>query len=138
MAWSPDLETGNKDIDSQHKQIFRLTSSLAAACVSGQGSGMLGETLEFLASYTIRHFTDEENLQLEYGYPGYEEHKKLHDEFKITVAALSARYKTSGSSEELLEKVNSVIARWLVQHIKQEDSKIAAHIRSRDSTRTTP
>jgi hemerythrin-like metal-binding protein len=138
IAWSPDLETGNKDIDSQHKQIFRLTSSLAAACVSGQGSGMLGETLEFLASYTIRHFTDEENLQLEYGYPGYEEHKKLHDEFKITVAALSARYKTSGSSEELLEKVNSVIARWLVQHIKQEDSKIAAHIRSRDSTRTTP
>jgi hemerythrin-like metal-binding protein len=131
IAWSPDLATGNREIDSQHKQLFRLTSNLAAACLNGQGAGMLGETLDFLAAYTVRHFTDEENLQLAHNYPAYTEHKKLHDGFKETVAGLIAQYKTGGSSEELLEKVNSVIVHWLVEHIKQEDSKIAAHIHSR-------
>ncbi|MDR1430310.1 MAG: bacteriohemerythrin [Spirochaetaceae bacterium] len=130
MAWTADLETGNSTIDSQHRQIFKLTSSLAEACTKGQGAGILGDALNFLASYTIRHFADEEALQIQYNYPDFEAHKKTHEEFKKTVAALAARYKTSGSSEELLEDVNSILVHWLVEHIKQEDSKIAAHIRS--------
>jgi hemerythrin-like metal-binding protein len=130
IAWTADLETGNSTIDSQHRQIFKLTSSLAEACTKGQGAGILGDALNFLASYTIRHFADEEALQIQYNYPDFEAHKKTHEEFKKTVAALAARYKTSGSSEELLEDVNSILVHWLVEHIKQEDSKIAAHIRS--------
>ncbi|GHV84708.1 hypothetical protein AGMMS50230_03160 [Spirochaetia bacterium] len=130
LAWSPDLVTGNSQIDSQHKQIFRLTSSLAAACMDGRGKTMIGGTLDFLASYTVRHFADEEALQLQYNYPAYNEHKKQHEDFKDTVAGLINEYKQQGSSDALLEKVNSIIVRWLVEHIKQEDSKIAGHIRN--------
>jgi hemerythrin-like metal-binding protein len=129
IAWSPALTTGNKEIDSQHKQIFRLTSNLSAACSSGQGFGMLNETLEFLASYTVRHFSDEEDLQLKYHFPGYEEHKKLHDDFKKTVSDLVEDFKKNGSSGELLEKVSSTIVHWLVEHIEKEDSKIADYIK---------
>jgi hemerythrin-like metal-binding protein len=129
IAWSPDLATGNKEIDSQHKQIFRLTSNLAAACMGGQGQTMLGEALDFLASYTVRHFNDEEALQEKYNYPAYNEHKKMHDDFKVTVTALIADYKQNGSTGELLEKVNVIIVRWLVEHIKKEDFKVADYIR---------
>jgi hemerythrin-like metal-binding protein len=129
IAWSPDLATGNKEIDSQHKQLFRLTSSLAAACIRGQGQAILGDALEFLAAYTVQHFADEEALQKKYDYPAYEEHKKMHDDFKTTVAGLIADYKEHGSTGELLEKVNAIIVRWLVEHIKKEDSKIADYIR---------
>jgi hemerythrin-like metal-binding protein len=129
IAWSPELATGNSMIDSQHKQLFRLTSNLTAACISGRGMTMLGETLDFLASYTIRHFSDEEELQLKYNYPDYENHKKLHEAFKETVSGLVNEFKKNGSSEELLEKVNSIIVHWLVEHIKHEDYKIAEHIK---------
>jgi hemerythrin-like metal-binding protein len=129
IAWTTALETGNKEIDSQHKQIFRLTSSLAEACTRGQGAGVLGGALDFLVSYTIRHFADEEALQIQCRFPDFEAHKKAHEEFKKTIAALAERYKSSGSSEELLEDVNSVLVHWLVQHIQQEDFKIAAYIR---------
>jgi hemerythrin-like metal-binding protein len=134
IAWTSALETGNKEIDSQHKQIFRLTSSLAEACTRGQGAEALGGALDFLAAYTIRHFTDEEALQLQYQYPNFETHKKAHADFKETIAALAERYRTSGSSKELLEDVNSVLVHWLVQHIQQEDSRIAAHIRAKNNT----
>ncbi|MDR1212075.1 MAG: bacteriohemerythrin, partial [Spirochaetaceae bacterium] len=121
IAWTAALETGNSTIDSQHKQIFKLTSSLAEACTRGQGAKILGDALNFLASYTIRHFADEEALQIQYRYPDFEAHKKTHEEFKKTIAALAAQYKTSGSSDKLLEDVNSVLVHWLVEHIKKDD-----------------
>ncbi|MDR1142891.1 MAG: bacteriohemerythrin [Spirochaetaceae bacterium] len=129
IAWSPELATGNKAIDSQHKQLFRLTSSLSAACLGGGSTTMLGETLDFLASYTVRHLADEEELQRAYNYPGYGEHKKLHDDFKEIISGLINEFKQTGSSMELLEKINTIIVHWLVEHIKQEDFKMAAYIK---------
>jgi hemerythrin-like metal-binding protein len=133
LAWRAELETGNQVIDTQHKELFKLTSDLVDACAKGQKPAALEEALSFLTSYTIKHFTDEEALQLEYHYPAYEDHKKLHDDFKKTVAALIAEYKEKGSSLDLSDKVYSVIVRWLIQHITGEDSKIAAYIRAHAS-----
>jgi hemerythrin-like metal-binding protein len=129
FAWSHELETGNAEIDAQHKELFRLTSDLVDACVNDHSPDVLGKALDFLASYTVRHFEDEERLQLEYGFPDYERHKKIHDDFKTTAGELIAEYKEVGSTDDLIHKVHSVIIRWLVQHIKGEDSKIAIHIR---------
>jgi hemerythrin-like metal-binding protein len=129
IAWSNDLATGNKEIDSQHKQIFRLTSNLADACAKSQSSQYLDETLDFLANYVVRHFNDEEKLQRQYNYPGFREHKQHHDDFVKTASALKAEHKREGSSEELGKKVNSVIVHWLVEHIKKDDLNMAEFIR---------
>jgi hemerythrin-like metal-binding protein len=127
--------TGNKDIDSQHKQLFRLLSSLSAACMRGQGPAFLDDSLDFFVSYASKHIEEEEALQLACQYPGYEEHKELHRELHETLAELIAGYKRSGSASELFEKLNSAVARSLVEHIKNEDAKIAAFIgeRSKDA-----
>jgi hemerythrin-like metal-binding protein len=130
LAWSPELETGNEEIDAQHRQLFRLTSALVDACAKGRSTAVLGEALDFLAAYTVRHFADEEALQIHYRFPGYARHKKAHDDFKETVAALIREYKAGESAEELSAKVNSIIAGWLVRHIRGEDAKIAEHIRT--------
>jgi hemerythrin-like metal-binding protein len=132
IAWDPELETGNHEIDRQHKQLFRLTSDLVDACAKGQSPAVLSKALDFLAAYTVEHFADEEALQLKYHYPDYEAHKKLHDDFSKTATDLVAQYKAEGSSDVLVERVNAIVVRWLVKHIGQEDSKIAAHIRKQD------
>ena len=129
VAWSPDLETGNDVIDSQHKQLFKLTSDLVEACEQNKGREVLGEALNFLASYTIKHFTDEEALQLEHNFPDYERHKKLHDDFKAKAVDLINKYQEDGDSASLHLQVYSAIVRWLLQHIKGEDFKIVKHIR---------
>ena len=131
IAWSTDLETGNDAIDSQHKQLFKLTSDLVEACENNKGHEILGDTLNFLASYTVQHFADEEALQLKYSFPAYEKHKGLHDDFKVKATELVQQYQQDSSSENLRMRVNSVIIRWLLQHIKGEDSKIAEHIRKK-------
>ena len=129
IAWSTDLETGNDAIDSQHKQLFKLTSDLVEACDGDKGQETVGETLHFLASYTVQHFADEEALQVEHKFPGYESHKQLHEDFKAKVVVMINKYQEDSASSDLRAQVNSTIVRWLLTHIKKEDFKIAEHIR---------
>ncbi|MDR0917663.1 MAG: bacteriohemerythrin [Oscillospiraceae bacterium] len=132
MAYTltPDLLTGNTLIDEEHKQLFKAINDLLEACASGKGRAHLGETLKFLGEYTAKHFGDEEKLQLDSGYPGYSNHKNLHDGFKRVVAELSAKLQQDGATVALVAQVNSNIGDWLVRHIKREDVKVAQHIKS--------
>jgi len=96
--------------------------------MDGTDTGKLKDTLDFLVYYTIRHFDDEEALQLQYNYPEYSRHKQLHEDFKVTVGELVQRFEQNGSSTELSNDVNKIIVRWLINHIQHEDLKIALHI----------
>ncbi len=129
VAWSADLETGDERVDSQHRQLFVLLNNLIMACADGSGEDKLFETLGFLTNYTVQHFNDEEALQLQYDFPEFERHKKMHDGFKAKVGELVQRFMDSGSSEALLGDVNRIVAVWLINHIHREDKKICVHIR---------
>jgi len=128
-TWSNDLVTGNAAIDAQHKQLVTAVNSLLEACTGGKGRAALISTLEFLISYTLKHFADEEKIQLQCKYPDYENHKKIHESFKVTVSELAKQLHDEGPTVSLVAKVNSNLGKWLVSHIQREDMKIAAHMR---------
>lgn len=134
LMWNKELETGNAVIDSQHKQLVDKFNVLMDACAYGHGAEEVESALKFLAEYTVRHFTDEEELQLQYGYPNYENHKKLHEQFKVTVGNLSDMLDRDGITPRLILKLNSDIGNWLRTHIMCEDLDIANFIRSKDSS----
>ena len=130
IAWDESSLTGNILVDMQHQKIFQRVSDIVKLCEKGSDIAELHDTLEYLVNHTIRHFTDEEALQLEYEYSDYKNHKQLHDDFKATVGEFVQRFKESGSSAELSNDVNKIMVRWLVHHIQHEDKKISEHIRS--------
>ncbi|MDR2861669.1 MAG: hypothetical protein LBV07_03870 [Syntrophobacterales bacterium] len=82
-------------------------------------------------------FHDEEALQLQFHYPGYESHKQLHEDFKAAVGKMAEEFAQNASPEELSSNVNKVVVRWLVNHIIREDKKIGEHI-SRTSSQQNP
>jgi len=129
IAWNDDLLTGNTLVDIQHQRIFARVGELSQACEEGRDTDTLQSTIEILVNHTIRHFADEEALQLEHNYPHYIKHRKIHDDFKVTVSGIVDKYIKYGSTEELSNDVNKVIVGWLVNHIMNEDKKISDHIR---------
>jgi len=129
FTWSDNLATGNKLIDDQHKQLVKATNDLMDACKSGQGQAYLDTTMQFLVDYTIKHFGDEEKLQQQYHYPDYLNHKKLHDAFKSSMAELAKKLKSEGPTATLTIKISSSVSEWLIQHILNEDKKVAAYIK---------
>ena len=86
--------------------------------------------MKFLYDYTAKHFSDEEKLQLKYRYPDYVNHKRYHEEFKKVVRELSVQLQKEGPTIALVGKVNTSIGGWLLNHIKIQDVKVAAHIKS--------
>lgn len=129
-AWTTDLETGNTLIDQQHKQLIGAINSLLDACAQGRGRAEIQKTIDFLDSYTIKHFSDEEKLQVQYHYPDYVNHRQYHEGFKKVVRDIDAEYKSTGATIAFVAKVNTSIAGWLINHIKKEDVKVARHIKS--------
>jgi len=130
LAWNDSFLLGNALVDMQHQRLFELVSDLVGACMDESDTAKLKETLDFLVGYAVKHFTDEEAFQLECGYPDYENHRQIHEDFKKEVGRLVQRFEKSGSSAELSKDVNKTLVRWLVNHIQNEDKKIGEHIRN--------
>jgi len=129
--WTTDLETGNPTIDRQHKELIDAINRLLDACAQGKGRTEIASTLQFLDNYIVRHFGDEEALQSRYSYPDIVNHKRYHETFKKTVKEIVGEFQAGGATIVLVGKVNSAIASWLINHIKKEDAKVAAHIKQR-------
>ena len=129
IAWARELETGNDLIDTQHKQLVKLSNDLIVDCKNNKNPDILSEALKFLVSYAEIHFSYEEKLQVEHKYPDYVNHKQLHEAFKASVLDLIHQYIANQYYENLLSDIQSVLVDWLLTHFKQEDFKIAEHIR---------
>ena len=131
IVWDKKFEVGNNTVDRQHKSLCEMINNLILQCENGKAAETLQDTLAFLVDYTVFHFASEEALQIESGYPGYEEHKQIHEDFKETVADLVQRFEENGSSEELVKDIRETVIEWLTNHMQNEDTKIGNYIRSK-------
>lgn len=128
MPWSPSLSVGIERIDEQHKEWFDRAERLFEAGKKGQAKEYIGELLEFLDSYTRKHFADEEKYMAQMGYPGLEEQKKAHASFIAQLAELRQNYDSSGGSISVIINANKIVIDWLTKHISQMDRKIGEFV----------
>ncbi|XOQ44882.1 MAG: Bacteriohemerythrin [Clostridium sp.] len=129
MMWNDNLKIGVPLIDSEHRELCDRIDRLLAACNQGRGKEELISTVEFLESYTIKHFGDEEKLQRASTYPKVEEHKKLHDFFTGKIAELKADIQQNGANIATISKTNYFLMDWLLNHIQKVDSELAQYIK---------
>ena len=123
------LVTGNETIDSQHKELIGKINKLVDCCEQGGGKLEAIKMLDYLSEYTDFHFGDEEKLQEEVSYPGIEEHKKQHADFKKAVSELHEMLEDEeGPSDAFVEAVNKNVIDWLYKHIKGFDCSVASYI----------
>jgi hemerythrin len=129
FTWNSALETGHPLIDSQHKELISEINQLLDACMQGQATDKVASTMDFLVSYTKKHFSEEEALQQKSNYPDYANHRTYHATFLKVITDLSVELKT-GITPTLINKIVRNVGGWLTEHIQQQDTKVAAHLKS--------
>lgn len=123
------LVTGNKMIDSQHKELIHRINELLKSCENEPVDRIRAvKTLDFLADYTEYHFAEEENLQKEIEYPGLEAHLKEHEALRQVVRDLYEMLSDQeGPTEDFVNQVRENVVEWLYTHIKGFDRSVAEY-----------
>ncbi|MDR3303593.1 MAG: hemerythrin family protein [Treponema sp.] len=129
-TWTAAIAVGYELIDEQHKKLFEAINAFLSASEQGEGKDELQKNLRFLSDYTIKHFSEEEAIQQKYKYPDYENHRKYHETCKAVVRELSHELILKGPSETLIKDVQVKVGDWLVEHIKVQDVKLGAYLKS--------
>ncbi|HBA97245.1 MAG TPA: cation-binding protein [Lachnospiraceae bacterium] len=123
-----DLETGNKIIDTEHRELIQAVNKLLDSCSKGQGRSNMDTTITFLNNYVDKHFSHEEQLQQQSGYPGIRAHKAFHESYKRTLREITYAILKSGPTIAELGKLNKHVS-ILVSHIRTEDKKLAKYLK---------
>ncbi len=126
LQWSENLSVGVIEMDRQHKKLVDLVNHLYEAMAVGKGDDVKKEILTELATYTKVHFSTEERLMREYGYPQLTDHKRLHDELTNKVIQLNEKVQKGQMVPSV--SLGNFLKDWLVQHIMEQDKKYGQFI----------
>ncbi len=130
---TPDLITGNRMIDSEHRQLFDAANKLLDAFADSKSDGgkQIAQTSSFLKSYVDKHFGHEEELQKKNEWREYETHVRFHDQYKKTLAEILDKLPKDGPpSVENISELNLHIVR-LITHIRTMDKRLGSYLQSR-------
>ena len=129
ICWKEEYSVGVEKIDRQHRHLFEIINKLIDRSGSSGDSGQVRETLTEMLNYAKEHFTDEEELMQEYGYPEIESHKEHHIYFFKTTAELSINALNNQSmvSREIVE----FLKLWWTLHILKVDMKYKEFFKSK-------
>lgn len=129
-GWSELYSVYHPELDKHHRKLFEYFMLLDQAIAKGSVSHQfLAEIVKGLSDYTDYHFTLEEELMRRYGYPYYDEHKQLHEQFVHDVDVF--RQECASGSDRLLQSIKNYLERWLVEHILTADKKYASYFKKR-------
>jgi len=124
IEWDDSLSVGVDLIDEQHKLLIQKLRDLSDSFKMGHEEDKIITTLEFMVDYTDFHFTAEEKYMAENDYPGLEEQKKQHQEFKVILKHIVEDFKEEGPTKALATSINVFLLNWLINHIKGSDLKL--------------
>lgn len=133
IEFDDNLITGNKTIDEQHKELISRIKQFLDSCAQSDGRVKAIKMLDYLMDYTNFHFSEEEKLQEEVGYPELKEHRAKHEEFKSTLRNLEELLDESeGPTDAFVAQVEKNVVDWLFRHIKTFDRSVAEYIFMRE------
>jgi len=129
VTWSDRYSMGVKVVDDQHKGLLSFVNDLF-----NHATGDEYEEREYFKSviqeavkYIKVHFETEEKLMLSTKFPGYAEHKLIHDGFTMTV--LKSVKDFEAGKRLVLEKFAYFLKDWVLAHVAVEDVKYAEYFR---------
>jgi hemerythrin len=131
IEWSDELAVRVPSIDIQHKELVKAINDLTEAMWQGKGMEEAGSLLDFLADYVVFHFGDEEKLMVLYGFPGYEAHKAVHEEFVRKFVQTRSQYQAGEFSSRSVIDLMDQTWDWLRNHIRKLDRELGDFMANR-------
>lgn len=111
IEWREGFKIGIAQVDQEHRHLFSLVRALSLQSVQ--------HTVDELLEYVVTHFSNEQELMESSGYPAFEQHLRLHEEFGAHVAEFLGN--EADWNEERVQELRRFLNKWLIGHIMTHD-----------------
>lgn len=126
ITWKDSYSVGIDSIDQQHKRLINLINQLQTAVDYSTGEEFEREALDELVDYTKTHFTFEEGLMEQNGYPDFEPHKAQHVKMIKEVERVLSIYEED--HDTAVENAVNFLKDWLINHINGTDKEYSSFL----------
>ena len=124
-------KTGVAEIDRQHALLVKCLDELSVFVGGNFEFSASLTALTTLIDYTREHFTYEEGVLADSGYPLLDEHIAEHQTITANAEAL---WKEIEAGNEIGEQLVLTIRKWIIDHINSEDVQFAKFIEANPAT----
>ncbi len=128
IVWDEKYNIGVEVVDTAHAKLFRIMKKLMDISQDNSGDGYQStyrEMIKYLETYSMTHFSEEEEYMRSIRYKSYGHHKKIHDSFRDkTLVSLKKDLELSGYSGSAVQRFVAIMSGWLSEHIMKEDQAI--------------
>ncbi len=143
FVWDDSYKVNIESIDRQHKKWLTIINELYHHAEGGnalENFGYLKASFDSAIAYTKYHLRYEETLLLKYNYPGFKNHKKLHDDFERKLVHFIRRFDKIAYTkpEVLLHDVVLSFVEWMIDHIKNDDRDYVPFLEEKGVTELHP
>jgi hemerythrin-like metal-binding protein len=128
--WRPDLATGIREVDMQHRELLLQVAALEGAARAGDLQ-KADDALAYLERYAVEHFATEERIMRDLGYPELDAHRSLHLGFVAQLGRRKAAHAEARSPAVLLVELGRWMEAWLAEHVMGADAEMARFVRGR-------
>jgi len=130
ISWSHKLECGIKLIDDQHKGLVELVNQMFNHVTGNdtQEHNYFNKVIQETVDYVKKHFATEEKIMLTTKFEGYNEHKKEHDSFVLTVVEKVRDYQAG--KRLTLSSFTKFLKEWILSHIAMMDKQYFEYLRN--------
>jgi len=129
IEWSDALSMKNPEIDAEHHHFIELVNELNRAIIDRRDKADVEHILKLILEDADAHFSHEEQLFDEKGYPKAQEHARIHSEliskFKQTLEAI---HKTPFDTVWIEAGIE--IKGLLIDHVLNEDTQYIEFLRT--------
>ncbi len=127
FKWKENFNIGIEEIDRQHRSFLELLNDCYVKA-SGLGRSRIDPgMIAKLKEYATSHFDFEEELMRIKSYPDISSQKQQHRMFESLVSEFEAEH--AAGKDESVESVFTFLRDWFLNHILEEDKKIASFIK---------
>lgn len=100
FEWSDELDTNVDSMNKEHQTLINLMNKLYDLNSSDAPKDEIKKAFDEFASFTIKHFKDEEEYMASINYEKLEVHKKIHEDLLKKVTEFKTNFEQSQNKLE--------------------------------------
>ncbi len=131
FVWTQVMSIDNGFIDEDHKKLIEIANRVVELHHPNRDAEELKQAIRDLYDYVKYHFQREEDLMAQIKYPGAEAHHQKHEEI---VKDMNHYLTTSHHMGEMLENFRTLMNKWVLNHIMDEDIQLHEFMISKESS----